>query len=67
MGVGATFKELSKSIISALKIKLPSIDEQKKFANTIGIIRNLKIKNLSAVEEIKNLLASLQHQSFAVN
>ena len=67
MGVGATFKELSKSIISAVKIKLPSINEQKKFANTIGIIRNLKIKNLSAIEEIKNLLASLQHQSFAVN
>ena len=67
MGVGATFKELSKSIISAVKIKLPSIDEQKKFANTIGVIRNLKIKNLNAIEEIKNLLTSLQHQSFAVN
>ena len=67
MGVGATFKELSKNIISAVKIKLPSIDHQDKFVNQVNNIRDLKIKNLIAVEKIRNLLASLQHQSFAMN
>jgi len=67
MGVGATFKELSKNIISDVKIKLPSINDQNKFVNQVNNIRDLKIKNLRAIKEIRNLISSLQHQSFTVN
>jgi len=67
MGVGATFKELSKNIISEVKIKLPSINDQNKFVNQVNNIRDLKIKNLRAIKEIRNLISSLQHQSFTVN
>jgi type I restriction enzyme S subunit len=67
IGVGATFKELSKNLISEVKIKLPSINDQNKFVNQVNNIRDLKIKNLRAIKEIRNLIASLQHQSFTVN
>jgi len=67
MGVGATFKELSKNIISDVKIKLPSINDQNKFVNQVNNIRDLKIKNLRAIKETRNLISSLQHQSFTVN
>ena len=36
MGVGATFKEVSKGIVGGISVKLPDLDEQKKVAKVLN-------------------------------
>ena len=41
LGRGATFKEISKSIVENIEIRLPSLEEQKKAAKQLGHIYHL--------------------------
>jgi len=65
MGVGATFKELSKSLISSVIISLPSIETQRSFVKSIAKIREVRAKNKAAIRAQAQLITSLQQQIFS--
>ncbi len=55
LGRGATFKELSKSIVENIDIEVPSLDEQKNIAKIFGKIYkliNLRKQQLSKLDEL---------------
>ena len=55
LGRGATFKELSKSIVENIEIEVPSLDEQKNIAQIFGKIYkliNLRKQQLSKLDEL---------------
>ena len=55
LGRGATFKEISKSIVENIEIRLPSLEEQKKAAKQLGHIYHLislREQQLSKLDEL---------------
>lgn len=55
LGRGATFKEISKSIVENIEIRLPSLEEQKKAAKQLGHIYHLislRKQQLSKLDEL---------------
>ena len=55
LGRGATFKELSKSIVENIDIKVPALDKQKEIAGILGKVYeliNLRKQQLSKLDEL---------------
>ena len=67
MGVGATFKELSKNLISSIKINLPSLDKQHVFVKKINSLHKIKIDKKKILLKHLKFIASLQQESFGIN
>ena len=67
MGVGATFKELSKNLISSIKIDLPDLSKQHIFVKKINSLYKIKIDKKNIILKHLKLIASLQQQSFGIN
>jgi type I restriction enzyme S subunit len=67
MGVGATFKEISKSIVSEIPIRLPPLSLQAEFEEAVIAIRNNKNRHKKSINRLKAMFNSIQHQSFSVN
>lgn len=59
MGVGATFKEVSKAILSRLVIPLPPIDEQRRIAAILDRADALRSKRRQALLELNALTDSM--------
>ena len=59
LGNGATFKELSKSIISSFKIPLPPLETQKKIAAILDAADSYKQKTKALIEKYDQLTQSL--------
>lgn len=57
LGVGATFKEVSKSIVSAFKIILPPLSLQQEFAAKVEAIEAQKDAIKASIREVEALLA----------
>ena len=64
LGRGATFKEISKEILGNIKIKIPPIELQNKFAERVGKIEKLKFEIKKSIEELENLYDSLMDKYF---
>lgn len=58
LGVGATFKEVSKSIVSSFPIPLPPLSLQQSFAAKITTIEKQKSLIKQSIAEAETLLAS---------
>ena len=67
MGVGATFKELSKNLISSIKINLPNLSKQNIFVKKINSLNKIKKNKKKIILKNLELIASLQQQSFGIN
>lgn len=55
LGRGATFKEISKSIVSSIEIKLPSLEEQQRVVDNIekiSAILSLRKKEISILDDL---------------
>ena len=65
MGRGATFKEVSKKIVAAIKIPLPPVEEQRRIVAILDAADDLKGMHLDAVSDVEALLSSLQSRAFA--
>lgn len=55
LGRGATFKEISKSIVENIEINLPTVDKQKKYAKILKMIWDvitLRRQQLAALDEL---------------
>ncbi|CAD79236.1 restriction endonuclease subunit S [Rhodopirellula baltica] len=61
---GGTVKFISKKTLNATPIPLPSMDRQREFEEQIASVEVLKEKHRSAVAELDQLFASLQHRAF---
>ena len=64
MGVGATFKEVSKAIVSRLVIPLPSLDEQRRVAALLDKADKLRAKRRHALAHLDTLTQSVFHNMF---
>ena len=64
MGNGATFKEISKAILSKVKIPLPPLAEQQKIAAILDAADNLRQKDQQLVERYTALSQSLFLEMF---
>lgn len=64
MGVGATFKEVSKAIVSRLVIPLPPLDEQRRIAAILDKADELRAKRRQALARLDALTQSIFHSIF---
>ncbi|MFS0832119.1 restriction endonuclease subunit S [Arthrobacter sp. 1P04PC] len=64
MGVGATFKEVSKAIVSRLLIPLPSLDEQRRIAAILDKADELRTKRRKALADLDTLTQSIFDSMF---
>lgn len=61
MGVGATFKEVSKAIVSRLEIPLPSLNDQRRIASILDKADELCKKRRQAIDELNTLAQAIFH------
>lgn len=64
LGRGATFKEISKKIVSSIKIPLPPLPLQKRFASIVKQVEKLKEYQEQSNQEINNLFNALMQKAF---
>ncbi len=64
LGRGATFKEISKSIVENIRIPLPTIDKQKQFELFVAQVDKSKFAVQKALEKAQLLFDSLMQQYF---
>ena len=64
LGRGATFKEISKEILGNIKIKIPPIELQNKFAERVEKIDKLSFEIEKSIKEAENLYNSLMNKYF---
>ena len=64
LGVGATFKEISKKVVENIKVPLPPITEQNRFSQKIS--KTISQKNLihKSLEKDNSLFLSIQSSFF---
>ncbi len=58
MGRGATFKEVSKKIVEAIRIPLPPLAEQKRIAGILDAVDALRAKRRESLAQLDTLLQS---------
>lgn len=58
LGRGATFKEISKSIVENIEIPLPSLEEQRKIAAVLDKVRDLIAKRRQQLNKLDELIKS---------
>ena len=56
LGRGATFKEISKSIVENIEIPLPSLDEQRKIAAVLDKVSDLIAKRRQQLDKLDELI-----------
>lgn len=64
LGKGATFKEISKKIVEDIKIPIPPLELQEKFAAIVEQIESEKSKIKSAIAETQTLFNALMAEYF---
>ena len=64
LGTGATFKEISKKRFEKVKISIPPIELQNKFAKIVEQIDKQKIELKKSLEEMQKLQESLMNKYF---
>jgi type I restriction enzyme S subunit len=58
LGNGATFKEVSKAVVSKVEIPLPPLDEQRRIASILDQADQIQAKRRSSIEQFDELAAS---------
>lgn len=56
LGRGATFKEISKSIVEGIEIPLPSLDEQRRIAAVLDMVSDLIAKRRQQLDKLDELV-----------
>ncbi len=64
LGVGATFKEVSKTIVARVEIALPPLPEQQRIAQILDKVDDLRGHHRAALSDLGGLYSSLQHLAF---
>lgn len=56
LGRGATFKEISKSIVEGIEIPLPSLDEQRRIAAVLDMVSDLIAKRRQQLDKLDEMV-----------
>jgi type I restriction enzyme, S subunit len=64
LGSGATFKEISKAVVSRVQIPLPSLDEQRRVARVLDAAYELCIKRCDALARLESLAEAMFVEMF---
>lgn len=64
IGNGATFKEISKEVVSRIKIRLPPLREQRRIARILDAVDHLRAKRRSAIQHGVRLESSIFREMF---
>ena len=64
LGRGATFKEISKTIVEEIEIPLPSLETQQKIADTLDKAQQLINNRKQQITELDNLTQSIFYEMF---
>lgn len=64
LGRGATFKEISKSIVGEIKVSVPPIELQNEFADFVKQVDKLKAKMEMSIDELQENFNSLMQRAF---
>jgi len=64
LGRGATFKEISKSIVEQIQVPLPPIETQKQIAKTLDTVAELLAMRKQQLAELDNLIKSTFYDMF---
>ena len=64
LGRGATFKEISKSIVESIKIPVPEIERQIEFEIFVEAIDKSKLAVQKSLEQLETLKKSLMQKYF---
>jgi len=64
LGNGATFKEISKTIVSRVEILLPPLEEQKRIAEILDQAEELRAKRREAIAQLNTLTQSIFLEMF---
>lgn len=64
LGRGATFKEISKTIVENILVPIPSIETQDKIVETIKIALNILKKRQQQIEALSDLKQSIFYEMF---
>ncbi|WP_167510527.1 restriction endonuclease subunit S [Paenarthrobacter nitroguajacolicus] len=64
LGVGATFKEVSKATVSRIELPLPSLAEQRRIAAILDKADELRGKRRQAIAHLNTLTQSIFHSMF---
>ena len=67
LGRGATFGEVSRTIVSNIKIPLPSLETQQKIVEKLFAVQEYKKKPLQQKEKLNELFESVLNKSFKKN
>jgi len=65
LGRGATFGEVSKTIVSNIKIPLPPLQIQRQIVEKLSAVQDYKKKLIEQREKLKELFESVLHKSMA--
>jgi type I restriction enzyme S subunit len=65
LGVGVTFKEVSKAIVSNIEISLPDLAEQRRIAAVLDKVQELTSSHQEAIDKLLILYKSLAKAAFA--
>ena len=66
LGRGATFKEISKSIVENIEIPLPSLEEQRKIAAVLDKVSDLIAKRRTQLDKLDELVKSRFIEMFGI-
>lgn len=64
LGRGATFKEISKSIVEQIRVPLPPLETQKHIAKTLDTVAELLAMRKQQLAELDNLVKSVFYDMF---
>ena len=64
LGRGATFKEISKSIVEKIKIRVPEIAQQNQFADFVEKVVQNKLKIKNSLDKLITLKKALMQKYF---
>lgn len=64
LGRGATFKEISKSIVEKIKVRVPEITQQNQFADFVEKVEQNKLKIKNSLDKLITLKKALMQKYF---
>ena len=59
LGNGATFKEVSKSVVARVEIALPPLVEQRRIAEVLDLVEALRAKRRAALKQVNDMRLAL--------
>lgn len=64
LAAGATVKNLNIDLVKGVMVSVPTLTEQRRIAEVLDKVEDLRSKHRLAIDKLDDLFASLQHRAF---